>query len=139
MVARVFFPQASVDQWGVEGRIELSPSELVLVADGRRYAIAEAVRVVVEVTGAEDPHDIVGKVKAKTALESMGAEILEGSMILGDHAYDVVPGWIGEPTTPFAEHLTSQARKEARSVHPEEGAAPEREEELLERFARGAL
>ena len=48
---RVFFPQACLDQWGVEGKIELTPTELVVLAEGRRYAITEVVRVVVEVTG----------------------------------------------------------------------------------------
>ena len=52
---RVFFPQASLDQWGVEGKIELTPTELVLLSEGRRYEITEVVRVVVEVTGSIGP------------------------------------------------------------------------------------
>lgn len=139
MRPRVFFPQASIDQWGVEGKIELSSDELVLVAEGRRYRITEAVRVLVEVTGAEDPHGIVGKVKPKAELEPMGAEILENSMILGDNAYDIVPGWAGTPETSFAEHLASEARRAARSAHPEAGSPPNSEEEMLARFAQGAL
>lgn len=94
---RVFFPQECLDQWGVEGKIELTEASLVLLAEGRRYAITEAVHVLVEVTGASDPYGIVGKVKPKAELEGLGAEILEDSMILGDSAYDVVPGWAGEP------------------------------------------
>jgi hypothetical protein len=96
---RVFFPQACLDQWGVEGKIELTPSELVVLAGGagaRRVAIDEVVRVVREVTGSPDPRGIVGKVKPKAELEAMGAEILENSMIIGDNAYDVVPGWAGK-------------------------------------------
>lgn len=92
---RVFFPQACLDQWGVEGKIELTRSELVVLAGGRRIAIDEVVRVVQEVTGSPDPHGIIGKVKPKAELEAMGAEILENSMIIGDNAYDVVPGWAG--------------------------------------------
>jgi hypothetical protein len=92
---RVFFPQACLDQWGVEGKIELSSSELVVLAKGQRFAVDEVVRVVLEVTGSADPHRIVGKVKSKAELEGLGAEILENSMIIGDNAYDVVPGWAG--------------------------------------------
>lgn len=136
---RVFFPQASLDQWGVEGKIELTPTELVVLAEGRRYEIAEVVRVVVEVTGAQDPHGIIGKVKSKAELESAGAEILENSMILGDNAYDVVPGWAGTPLTPFADHLLSPERMAARGGRTDMGSGPKSDEDMLERFAGGTL
>lgn len=139
MSARVFFPQACLDQWGVEGKIELSPTELVVLAEGRRYAIAEVVRVVTEVTGSPDPHGIVGKVKAKAELEQMGAEILENSMIIGDNAYDVVPGWAGRPLTAFADHLLSEERMAARGNRTDIGSGPETDEDMLERFAAGTL
>lgn len=133
---RVFFPQSSIDQWGIEGKIEFSEAGLLIPAEGRRYTMTEVVRVVIEVTGAADPHDIVGKVKPKTELEGLGAEILESSMILGDNAYDVVPGWAGTPTSTFPEHLASSVRAAART---DGGHAPRTEEEMLERFAQGTL
>jgi hypothetical protein len=135
---RVFFPQASLDQWAVEGKIELTPTELVIVSEGRRYDITEVVRVVVEVTASPDPHGIIGKVKSKAELEGIGAEILENSMIIGDNAYDVVPGWAGTPGTPFERHLVSPERKSARarSGVPDSGAGPSSDEDLLERFGR---
>jgi hypothetical protein len=119
---RVFFPQAFLDQWGLEGKIELTPTELVILsrsrgAEARRYAITEVVRVVVEVTGTPDPHGLIGKVKPKAELEAIGAEILESSMIIGDNAYDVVPGWAGRPLTPGSR----------------------REEEFLAAFVEGTL
>lgn len=102
MQNRVFFPQEVLDLWLVDGRVDLRQNELTLVdredptgRPGRTYRVTEAVRVLSEVTGAGDPHELVGRVKAKTFLEQLGAEILEGSMILGDNAYDVVPGWMG--------------------------------------------
>ncbi|MBX3260814.1 MAG: hypothetical protein KIS78_27820 [Labilithrix sp.] len=136
---RVFFPQASLDRWGVEGKIELTGTEIVLLAEGRRYDITEVVRVVVEVTGAPDPHGLIGKVKSKAELESMGAEILENSMILGDNAYDVVPGWAGAPATPFEDHLLSPERMTARAGRTDIGSGPNSDEEMLERFAEGTL
>jgi len=36
MQNRVFFPQASLDQWGIDGKVDLGPNELILLADGRR-------------------------------------------------------------------------------------------------------
>lgn len=136
---RVFFPQACLDQWGIEGKIELTEAALVILAEGRRFDITEVVRVVVEVTGAPDPHGIVGKVRSKAELESMGAEILENSMIIGDNAYDVVPGWAGAPLTPFEDHLLSPERMAARNGRTDIGAGPQSDEELLARFAGGTL
>jgi hypothetical protein len=139
MQNRVFFPQTALDQWGIEGKIDLTGSELILLADGRRYKIVEAVRVVAEVTGANDVHKIIGKVKANSALEEIGAEILENSMIIGDNAYDVVPGWMGTPTSPFADHLLSPDRMRARGNRTDVGSGPNTDEELLQRFLAGTL
>jgi hypothetical protein len=136
---RVFFPQACLDQWGVEGKIELTPSELVVLAEGRRYDISEVVRVVAEVTGAQDPHGFIGKVKPKAELEAMGAEILENSMIIGDNAYDVVPGWAGLPRTPFADHLRSPARLAARGGRTDGEPGPKSDEDMIQKFAEGRL
>ena len=134
---RVFFPQASLDQWGVEGKIELTPTELTILSEGRRYEITEVVHVVVEVTGATDPHGILGKVRSKADLEGIGAEIMENSMIIGDNAYDVVPGWAGFPTSSLEEHLASPQYKLARKRSGATGPDPKTDEELVERFAAG--
>jgi hypothetical protein len=139
MQNRVFFPQAAIDEWSIDGKIDLVGTELILLADGRRYKAVEAVRVVAEVTGANDTHKIIGKVKPKAALDEIGAEILENSMIIGDNAYDVVPGWMGTPTSPFAEHLLSPDRMKARAGKTDVGAGPHTDEELLQRFVAGTL
>ena len=96
-------------------------------------------RIVTEVTGANDDRKIIGRVKLKRALDEIGAELLETSMILGDNAYDVVPGWIGTPSGTFAEHLLSPERNAARGGKTDLGTGPETDEELLARFAAGDL
>lgn len=116
---RVFFPQTSLDEWIADDRVELAGDELSIVSDGasrasdpgstpRRYRIVEAVRVLREVTDTPDPNDLVGKVKSKAYLAELGAEILESSMIIGDNAYDIVPGFAGAPIGSFAEHQKTQ-------------------------------
>jgi hypothetical protein len=107
MKNRVFFPQAALDEWLADDRIDLSHDELTIRAEGRRYRIIEAIRVVTEVTGTQDANEVVGKVKSRAFLGELGAELLEGSMILGDNAYDVVPGFVGAPIGTFAEHRRS--------------------------------
>ncbi|AKU98519.1 hypothetical protein AKJ09_05183 [Labilithrix luteola] len=139
MQNRIFFPQAALDQWGIEGKVDLSASDLILLAEGRSYKVVEAVHVVTEVTGANDAHQIVGKVKSKVSLEELGAEILENSMIIGDNAYDVIPGWAGMAKSTFASHLLSGERMNARGGKTDVGSAPNTDEELLRRFLDNTL
>ena len=135
----MFFPQLLVDQWGIDGKVDLTATELILLTEGRRYKIAEAVRIVTEVTGANDAQKLVGKVKPKQALEELGAEILENSMILGDNAYDVVPGWAATPTCSFTDHLLSSERAKARGGKTDVGAGPKTDEDMLRLFLEGGL
>ncbi|MGH7285925.1 MAG: hypothetical protein ACRELY_30775, partial [Polyangiaceae bacterium] len=83
-----------------------------------------------------DSNDLVGRVKSKIFLLELGAELLETSMVLGDNAYDVVPGWIGAPIGTFDEHVTSEERKNARASATNEfgGEEPRTDEDLLARF-----
>lgn len=93
---RVFFPQALLDAWIADERVELHGTELLLRDEGRRYAISEAFHVFRDATGTSKS-DLLGTVKTKEQLDQIGAEVFEASMILGDDAFDVVPGFVGEP------------------------------------------
>jgi len=123
MENRVFFPQGALDQWIVEGAVLLEDGVLTMVDEGRRYTLTEAVRVVREVSGEGDGHDLVGRVKTRDLLEQLGAELVETSMLLGDAAYDVEPGWVAEPVGSFIEHVNAGAAQGVES-----------EEALLARF-----
>jgi hypothetical protein len=129
MENRVFFPQAALDEWIVDGTVELTGGVLTILSEGRRYELAEAVLVVREVSGAGDSRDLLGRVKAIPVLQRLGAELVETSMLLGEGAYDVEPGWIGTPVGPFAEYLASDARKQARG--DKGGPEATTDEELL--------
>jgi hypothetical protein len=140
MQNRVFFPEQSLNEWLVEGAVDLKGSELTILAEARRYTLAEAVRVMTEVTGGPDTNDLVGRVKSKNYLIELGAELLETSMVLGDNAYDVIPGWLGAPVGSFNEHVASAERKNARASATSEASAafsgeePRTDEDLLARF-----
>jgi hypothetical protein len=132
MQNRVFFPQAALDLWLSDGTVDLRGDELTIAAEGRRYRLTEAVRIVNEVTGGTDTHDLIGRVKAKGLLEERKAEILESSLLLGDNAYDVIAGWLGEPIGTFDEFVASQKRVASSNragAGPERG--PETDEDLL--------
>lgn len=128
---RVFFPQEALDLWLVEGRVEISGSELIIVSERRRYRLVEAVRVLSEEAGYSDPDELVGKVKTVPYLTELGAELLGDSMVLGENAYRVVAGWLGSPIGTLAEHRAK--REELRvSRPPAPGASSD--EELLAAF-----
>jgi hypothetical protein len=123
---RVFFPQAALDQWISEGKVDLTGDELTLKPDERRYRILEAARVVAECTGLPDANELVGKVKTRLFLNELGAELLETSMVLDENAYDIVPGFLGAPIGTFSEHMMATPRTEASKA-----GQPASDEDLL--------
>jgi len=131
MENRIFFPQAALDEWIVEGTVDLQDGVLTLLPIGRRYRLAEAVRVLRDASGGGDS-ELLGRVKARVFLEQIGAEIVETSMLLGDAAYDVEPGWVAVPTSAFADYAS--VLKPGRG-----GAQPRTDEELLARFVSKTL
>lgn len=119
MENRIFFPQAALDEWIVEGSVELQEGELTVLAVGRRYRLAEAVHVVRDVSGGGD-EQLVGRVKSRVALEQLGAELVESSMLLGEAAYDVEPGWVAVPSVPFAEFAAAGGKGASAGATDEE-------------------
>ena len=94
---RLFFPAALIDQWLLEGRVQLGENELVCTRIGLRFELVEAVRVLSDVSGSGDPAQLVGRVETVTEATARGAEVLDRSLILGETAYEVVPGFLADP------------------------------------------
>jgi hypothetical protein len=130
---RVFFAQTALDLWLAESTIELTGTELTISSEARKYRLAEAAHIVKEVTGAPDANELVGKVKSTHYLEELGAEVMQGSMILGDNAYDVVPGFMATPIGAFEDFLKSPEHAAVRSASSLKDA--KNDEEILARFA----
>jgi hypothetical protein len=128
----LFLPQSALDEWIVDGSVELVDGELLMLSEGRRFKLTEAVHVVQEVSGAGDTHELAGRAKSRMELEQMGAEIVESSMLLGDAAYDTVPGWFGVPVGAFTEHRESTSGHGSRGGKG--GPEPTTDEELVQRF-----
>jgi hypothetical protein len=98
-MSRLFISVERLDAWTADGRASIEGDKMTLTELGRQFSMMPAVHFAA-VTGGKDPHDLVGRVKSKQALDAMGAEQLANSVIYRDVAYDVVDGFIGEPLPP---------------------------------------
>jgi hypothetical protein len=96
-MARLFISQERLDTWSAEHRVELDGDVMTLAEDGRSFRIRPAVRFL-KLSGAEnDPNQLLGTVRDEAALAEMGADYYMNSVILGEVAYDVQPGFLGDP------------------------------------------
>ncbi|MBK8171846.1 MAG: hypothetical protein IPK60_16065 [Sandaracinaceae bacterium] len=93
---RVFVPQDALDQWLSEGRVEIHDNTMKLLPDGQRFNLKTAVRFTSEVAGGGDALKLVGKVKDMDQVTELSGEYSQGSVVLGDNAYEVVDGFVGE-------------------------------------------
>jgi len=93
---RLFFPQEALQEWIEQGRVQLVGDELTTTPEGRRLRVESALRFTAEVAAGADPHDLVGKVKTLEVVQALGGEHCADSVILGDCAYQVVEGYLGE-------------------------------------------
>ncbi len=97
---RLFIPQDALNAWLDEGRANID-GEVMTVPEQNdaRYQLTTALRFVSEVAGGGDEHGLVGKVKDISQLEELGGEHCADSVVLGDNAYEVIEGFLGEPTS----------------------------------------
>jgi hypothetical protein len=93
---RLFFPQEALDAWIEQGRVLLVGDELTTTPEGRRLRVESAVRFIAEVAAGSDPNGLVGKVKTIEQVQALGGEHVADSVVMGDCAYQVVEGFLGE-------------------------------------------
>ncbi|QQR90395.1 MAG: hypothetical protein IPJ88_01205 [Myxococcales bacterium] len=93
---RVFLPQDAVDSWLSDRRIDIQGEIMTLAKGKQKFAIKSAVRFLRELSGQQDQANLVGKVKDMEQLAMLGAEHCADSVLLGDNAYEVVEGFVGE-------------------------------------------
>jgi hypothetical protein len=94
---RLFWPQEQMNEWIVEEKVAIDGDVLVIHAAHKRYNISQAVYFEADVGGGADPHGLVGRVKETATLAKLGAEHYMDSVLLGDSAYKVLPGFTGRP------------------------------------------
>lgn len=104
-LARVFVPQEALESWVAEGLAQLNGETLVL--EDVSFQLASAVRFIAEVAGGGDAEELVGKVKTLDQVGELGGEHVTASVVLGDNAYEVIDGFLAQPS-PGPEKLTNE-------------------------------
>lgn len=70
---------------------------MTLSGDGRSFRLRPALRFMKVSGDGADPNALLGKVKTLSDVTALGGEQFMESVILGDTAYDVQSGFLGEP------------------------------------------
>ncbi len=96
-MARLYISQDRLDVWAGENRVGIDGETMTLLEHGRTFRIAAAIRFLKVSGDDDDPHELVGKVKEVKELETIGADLMANSAIVGDTAYDVENGFLGTP------------------------------------------
>jgi hypothetical protein len=92
MSAKLFISQGTIDAWVSQDQADVSGDRLTLRGGlSLRLSPASLFR---RVSGGTDVHGLVGRVKGEEAISALGAEAYMSSVILGDTAYDVEPGFL---------------------------------------------
>lgn len=95
--SRVFVSQETLDKWLSEENVEVDGEVMTLKPDRRRFRLVTAVHFLREVADGGDQGNLVGKVKDLTQVTALGGDHCSGSVVVGDDAYEVVEGFLGEP------------------------------------------
>ena len=97
MSLRVFLSQTTIDNWVASDRVDLQGEFITLQPAGLRLQLASAAYFRAVAGGSGDTHSLVGKVKDQEAIGAMGGEAYMSSVVIGDAAYDVEPGFVAIP------------------------------------------
>ena len=141
-MARLFVSQELLDQWAVEGKIELAGSQLKILSEDRTFALTPGVRFL-KLAAGEDRPALLGKVKSEEQLAQLGGELYMSSVLLGEDAYDVQGGFLADvagglerPASPATPSNASAAPEDKTTDVQEtrEARDPKDERSLLAQF-----
>ncbi len=90
-----FIPQATLDSWMDQDRVDLQTDKLVDVATRQEFPLREAIHFVKVESGA-DNRGWTNKVKTLDEVRACGAEHYMTSVIDGETVYVVDPGWVAQ-------------------------------------------
>ena len=92
---KLFLPQATLETWAADEKADLRDGQLWLAEGPATHPVTPAVYFRALISGT-DGHALVSKVKTERQLKELGAEQMMDSVLLGETAYEVIPGYVTE-------------------------------------------
>lgn len=118
-----FIPQAVLDGWMDQSKVDVQPDRLVDLASRREYPMREAVHFI-KVESGTDEQGWTDRVKSLEEVRAAGGEHYMTSVILGETVYFVEPGWLAEEgqAVGAAPSAAKPASKKSEGKNPEADA-----------------
>jgi hypothetical protein len=109
LTPKLFISQSTIDAWVAADQADVAGDVLTLrgVGGALRLAAASLFRSVS--AGSDEAQKLLGRVKAEEAIASLGGEVYLTSVILGETAYEVDPGFLATPAPPEAAPVLVKA------------------------------
>jgi hypothetical protein len=98
MAVKVFISQGAIDSWVSAELVEIAGSRISFHGRPGALELVPASLFRRISAGQTDPHTLVGKVLDEEAILALGGETYMSSVLMGEIAYDVEPGFLGVPT-----------------------------------------
>jgi hypothetical protein len=120
---RLFIAQAKLEGWIEGGKVTFQDNLLTLLAEKVAYRVEPAARIT-RVLDGEDRTGLVGKSVTVAELQAQKAEHFQGTVILGDTAYECEDGFMGtaEPPVVLAVPVPSVVRPPVPASSPRASA-----------------
>lgn len=133
-MTKLFLPHATLEEWTLSDRADIQGDHLTIAGESATYPVVEAVHVTQLVSGT-DTQKLLQKVKTTAQLAELGAEHMQTSVLLGDDAYEAVPGYTVEvPEEVVAPAASAPAALPAAGPAAKNPARPGKETDLLAAF-----
>jgi hypothetical protein len=117
-MVRIFVSQGCIDRWLGLGGLVLDGDLMHFTAVPDTHLFINPSVYFERIDGSDnDPYDIVGAVKTAQELAQMGADHYESSVVLGDFAYTVKPGFVATPVGPDGSPLMVDGARWGRLVN----------------------
>lgn len=98
--AKVFISQAAIDAWVSSDQAEISGSVLSFRGRPGALTLVPAAFFRSVSGGKQDANALIGKVKDEESVLVLGGETYMSSVLIGETAYDIEPGFLGTPVNP---------------------------------------
>lgn len=90
---KLFLPQKTLEEWISAEKADLEDGKLIVREGKTSHAVTAGVHFVKVVSGS-DSNQLTGRVKTMKQLDELGAEHMMDSVLLGETAFEVIPGYI---------------------------------------------